>query len=375
MKTILQIIPALGTGGAEQSCVDVAVALVARGDRAIVVSNGGRRVEELKKAGAKHIRMSAHSKNPLKIMNNAFELAHLIREEKVDIVHARSRAPAWSAYLACKMTGCPYMTTFHAAYGFSCRIKKAYNRVMVAGERVIAISDYIVHHLRTQYHITDDKIRLVNRGTDMELFKRDAISERRSELLRKSWRLRKEELAIILPARLSPIKGHEVIIEALALLKKEGVVLPPVLFIGDDQGRTAYRKGLEDKIKQENLEDSIRLVGACTDMAAAYSLACLTLAPSQKPEGFGRIPVESMALGVPVIASSLGAMAYTVLDGTTGWLVPADDPPVWALRIKEALSLNEKARAKMAIAARKHVEGQYSLEQMIQKTLSVYDEL
>lgn len=375
MKTVLQIIPALGTGGAEQACVDVAAALVARGDRALVVSSGGWRVEELEKAGGKHIWLSAHTKNPAKIIKNAFWLANYIKEEKVDIVHARSRAPAWSAKIACGMTGCPYVTTFHAAYNFSSSIKKIYNRVMAKGDCVIAISQFIAKHVYDNYRVGSDRLRVINRGTDLSLFDPRVIETERTDKLARKWEIERDRKIVIFPARLSPIKGHQIIIEAMEVLNKQEFDLPLVLFIGDDQGRTTYTQTLKAKIANAVLGEHIKLVGACEDMAAAYAMADLVVAPSQVPEGFGRTPVESMAMGVPVIASALGAVLDTVDDGETGWLVPHDDADAWAVYMKTALSMDEAAREAMAKTARKHVEDNFSLPLMIQKTLDVYDEL
>ncbi|MGE0109817.1 MAG: glycosyltransferase family 4 protein [Bdellovibrionales bacterium] len=377
MKTILQIIPALGTGGAEQAVVDIAAALHKRGDRALIVSSGGRRVEEVERLGGLHITKPVNTKNPLKIIQHAFWLAYLIRQESVDLVHVRSRAPAWSAYLACQMTKRPFVTTFHAAYNFSCRIKKSYNRVMARGVRVIAISDYIADHIKSHYHLPDERVVVINRGIDVALYARAAVTEARRDALRVAWNLpHKEQMSVVLfPARLSPIKGHKLIIEAMALLKKEGTALPLLLFVGDDQGRTSYSQSLRDMIAKEGLEDHVRLVGPCADMAAAYSLADLVLTPSQVPEGFGRTPVEAMALGVPVIASNIGATKDTVLEGQTGWLLPPDEPLLWAAQIKAALAMDQDSRNTMVQRARMHVEQHFGLFQMVQKTLALYDEL
>lgn len=373
--TVLQIIPALGTGGAEQACVDIAVALRARGDKSIVVSSGGRRVQDIEKGGAKHILCDAATKNPFHIIRNAFWLARLIKKMKVDVVHARSRAPAWSAYLACRMTGCFYVTTFHAAYKFSSGIKKFYNRVMVRGARVIAISPYIQKHIHEKYGVPYGRIPLINRGVDVDDFNPDSITPERRDVLLRAWGINKDAPIVLLPGRLSPIKNHELIIEALAVLKKQKKKLPLVCFVGDDQGRYAYSDTIFTSLRRTGLFKQIKLVGACSDMAAALSFASLVVMPSKVPEGFGRVPVEAMAMGIPVIASDLGATKDTIVEGVTGWLLPPKKPELWAERIEQALAMSAQERARMAEAARARVLAHFSNRAMVAKTLAVYDEL
>lgn len=373
--TVLQIIPALGTGGAEQACVDIAAALVARGDRAIVVSSGGRRVPEVERAGATHILCAAASKNPIQILRNARWLARLIREHKIDIVHARSRAPAWSAYLACRRTKCAFVTTFHAAYKFSSALKKMYNRVMARADRIIAISPTIARHIVDSYGVAQKKICLVNRGIDVKAFDPAAVTHERRAAILRSWDVVVDAPLVLLPARLSPIKNHDLLIDAMAVLKEQGGEMPLLCFVGDDQGRTAYSKRLRARIDQMNLEKHIRLVGPCSDMPAALSMAALVVMPSKVPEGFGRVPVEAMAMGVPVIASNLGATRDTVADGVTGWLLPPDDVGAWAAQIAQVLAMRQAQRESMAKAARARVATQFAQETMITGTLAIYDEL
>ncbi len=372
---VLQLIPSLGTGGAEQACVDVAAALALRGDAAFVVSTGGWRVAALEESGAAFIKRDVKTKNPLKIVWNGFWLAFLIREKRIDIVHARSRAPAWSAKIACRLTGCRFVTTFHAAYKFSCGLKKAYNSVMVKADRVIAISSFVARHIEGQYGVGEEKARLVNRGVDVRAFDPQAVSEDRKRGFAARAGLRMDEKAILLPGRLSPIKGQDVFIRAVGKLKERGLSFPPVLIVGDDQGRESYAQKLRKLICENGLEGKIRLIGACADMAAAYAFASLVVAPSQTPEGFGRVPVEAMAMGVPVVASDLGAMSDTILEGITGWLVPPDNVDAWAEAVSKALVLGEEDRRRMAQTARDRAVHFFAKETMIEKTLAVYDEL
>ncbi len=372
---VLQIIPRLSIGGAEQACVDIAAALVSRGDRAFVVSSGGRRVREIEEAGGIHITRDVRTKNPFKIIRNAFWLAEVIRCEKIDIVHARSRAPAWSAHLACLMTGCLYVTTFHAAYKFSNRLKRFYNSVMTRSHAVIAISSFIAAHIGEHYNKADGKIHLIDRGVDVEEFNPAIVSEERKAAFRAQAGLGPEEKAILVPGRLSPIKGQDNLIEALGLLKKRGVALPPVLIVGDDQGRQAYTESLKKKIEAFDLSDIVRLTGPSADMPACYAVASLVVVPSKVAEGFGRVPVEAMAAGIPVIASALGAMKDTILDGETGWLAPSEKPEALADLIARALSLTAEERAAMAKAAREHAAAHFDEGLMVSKTLAVYDGL
>jgi glycosyltransferase involved in cell wall biosynthesis len=346
-----------------------------RGDRAIVVSSGGRRVRELEKIGAMHIEKPVHTKNPVKMIAHAFWLASLIRAENVNVVHARSRAPAWSAFLACRMTGCAYVTTFHAAYNFSSSIKKRYNRVMANADRVIAISDFIAAHIRENYETSESRLRVINRGLDPALFDPEKSDEEKKNDLRHKWGIEKTDRVMILPARLSPIKGQKIAVAAMAELKKQGEPLPLLLIIGDDQGRRAYTQELQDMIAGEGLNERVRLTGACADMAAAYGLADLVLAPSQVPEGFGRTPVEAMAMGVPVISSALGAAKDTIIEGKTGWLIPPKEIKAWAKQIKAALALSSESRAQMAALSRARVREHFTLNRMVEKTLAVYDEI
>ncbi|NTU77366.1 MAG: glycosyltransferase family 4 protein [Alphaproteobacteria bacterium] len=372
--TVLQIIPNLDAGGGEQACVDMVAGLKARGDRAIVVSGGGRRVSELARNGGEHVLRSAHSKNPFVILANAFWLARFIRMQKVDIVHARSRAPAWSAWIASRMTSRPFVTTFNAVYKISNPLKKFYNRVMTRGDKVIVISKFVADHVREIYGISDERLRVLYRGIHLENFAPDQVTEARRAVLRKAWQVEEGARIILLPARLSPIKGHILFIKAMALLPKELSSVVGVM-IGDDQGREDYRRELEELIRDKNLKDRVRLVDHCSDMPAAYSLADLVAMPSLVPEGFGRVPVEAMAMGVPVVASALGATVETVLEGETGWLLPPEDPKAWAETIARGLSLSKDQRTRMAAVARARALSLFDVSRMIKETLALYDEM
>lgn len=372
--TVLQVIPNLGAGGAEQSCIDIVAGLKARGDRAIVVTSDGHRMGEVDVLGGERYERNVASKNPAVIINNALWLAQFIRAQRVDIVHARSRAPAWSAWLASRITGCRFVTTFHAAYQFSNPLKKTYNSVMAKADHVIAVSQELAQHTEEHYGVDRNRLTVIYRGIDVDRFNPAVIDSAKQHAMRQQWQVREDERIILFPARLSPIKGHKLIIEALspitAALDKVKLVI-----IGDDQGRSSYLRELEAVIAAKGLQDKVQLVPHCADMPTAYSLASLVVVPSLVPEGFGRVPVEAMAMGVPVIASNLGAIKETVLDGETGWLLPVDDPEPWSKQILQALDLPDAQRRDMASKGMKRTRTLFNHKHMIAETLAVYDAL
>jgi lipid-A-disaccharide synthase len=370
---VLQIIPGLGAGGAEQACVDITAGLKAAGDDAIVISNGGMRVDEVIKSGGTHVLRHVESKNPVRMIANALWLAEFIVDHNVDVVHARSRAPAWSAYWASRLTGRPFVTTNHAAYKFSSWPKKFYNSVMAKGDRVIAISDFIAAHVKQSYGVKPAKLRTIARGVDFDQFTPGLVDPSRQQNLRQSWGLDKKTRVILVPSRLSPIKGQSVVIEAMAMLPLD--INVTVIIVGDDQGRSGYRRELESLIQSFHLEERAKLVPHCRDMPAAYAVADLVIAPSLVPEGFGRVPVEAMAMGVPVIATDLGGFSETIQNGVTGWLVPVDNPQAMAEAIAKALNQTSDQRKAMAAAAMQHVNAHYGKQRMVDETLAVYREL
>jgi glycosyltransferase involved in cell wall biosynthesis len=373
-RAVLQVIPNLGAGGAEQSCIDIVTGLKERGYLPLVVSAGGARAPEVERLGGRHYTHRVNSKNPLIILNNAFWLARFIREKRVDIVHARSRAPAWSAWLAARMAKCPFVTTFHAAYKFSSALKRCYNRIMTRGGRVIAISQFIADHIAQSYRINPEKIRVIPRGIELDRFAPEHVTEDCRDELRREWNVSEKQKIVLMPARISPIKGHRLLIEAMALLPLDMADVIAVV-IGDAQGREGYLRELEGRIRSNGLQNNVRLVGHCTDMPAAYSLASAVAVPAMVPEGFGRVPVEAMAMGVPVIASDLGAPRETVLDGVTGWLLPPSNPQAWADAIVRALTMMPEERLRMTRAGMDRARARYSRDKMIRDTLAVYDEV
>lgn len=370
--TIMQIIPELGAGGAEQGCIDTAAATVAAGAKSIIVSHGGYRIGELERIGAQHINLPVHSKNPLVMCINAAKLKRLIKAHNVDIVHVRSRAPAWSALSACKKTGCHFMTTCHAPYNISGRLKRRYNSVMARGEIVIAISDFVAQYLKDNYEIDPSHIRTIHRGIPIERFHPSAVSPERMIDLAEQWRIPDGSYVVMLPGRISRWKGHHIMIEAMAKVDHDDVFC---VLIGSDQGRKDYSKELENAINEKKLGNKVRIVDQCTDMPAAYMLSAIVVSASIEPEGFGRVPVEAQAMGKPVIATNHGGARETVIDNVTGWLVPHSDPDALAHAIKEVLSIGPTQHAILAARSMGHVAENFTKHAMTEKTLDVYAEI
>ena len=370
---ILQVLPALSTGGVERGTVDVAAAIVQAGWTSLVASSGGPMVRELERAGARHIELPLHSKNPLVMFRNVGRLAEVIREHGVDLVHARSRAPAWSAMAAANRTGVHFITTFHGTYNLGrWGLKQKYNAVMAQGERVIAISNFIAEHLHSVYNVDPARIRVIHRGVDVSRLDPSRISAERIIQLVRQWRLPEGARVIMLPGRLTRWKGQSVLIDALALLGRKDI---RCMLVGSDQGRSKYRQELIDRIRARDLMEVVHLTDQCNDMPAAYKLSDLVVSASTDPEAFGRVVVEAQAMGRPVIASAHGGAAETVVHGETGWLVPPGDPRALAEALEAALCLPEPHRAWMSENAMAHVRTHFSREDMCAHTLGVYAEL
>lgn len=369
---VMQVIPHLGAGGAEQGCIDVAAALVQAGAKALIVANGGNRQHELARAGAEFIVLPVDSKSPFQMWRNAKKLKGLIRQHGVDIVHARSRAPAWSCLRACQETGARFMTTCHAPYNIAHQAKKIYNSSIARGERVIAISNYVAEYLLKNYDIDPDRIRVIHRGVALEKFHPSAVTPERMIKLSREWRLPDGAPIVMMPGRLTRWKGHEVLIDAIERLERPDVFC---VLVGATQGREEYRAELEEKIRNKKLEGRIRIIDHCTDMPAAYMLATVVVSASTDPEGFGRVSVEAQAMGRPCVATDHGGSQETIVRGETGWLVPPGDPVTLSAAIKEALSLNQHQRAILATRAMAHVAQNFTREKMAEDTLNVYAEL
>ena len=370
---VLQVVPSLVTGGVERGTVEVAQALVEAGWTALVASEGGPMVREIIRAGAEHVTLPLASKNPLVMRANIARLEALITDHGVDIVHARSRAPAWSAHAAATRTGTHFVTTFHGTYNLGWMgLKASYNSVMTRGERIIAISDFIAEHARRIYGVDPNRIRVVHRGVDLSRFDPQRVSQERIIALSQKWRLPDGYQVITLPGRLTRWKGQAVLIEALALLGRHDI---RCLLVGSDQGRTGYRNELTELIQQRGMTDVVHIVDECRDMPAAYMLTDVAVSASTDPEAFGRIIVEAQAMGRPVIASDHGAPRETIIPGRTGWLTTPGDPRSLADALERFLAMDVPERAEMANLAQSFVRENFSRQRMCDATLAVYREV
>jgi glycosyltransferase involved in cell wall biosynthesis len=368
---VLQIVPRLASGGAERGTVDVAAALVAAGWTSYVASAGGPLQHDIARAGANHVTLPLASKNPIWMRRNATALASLIRGLGIDIIHARSRAPAWSAWSAASATGRHFVTTFHNAYGATNVLKRWYNSVMARGERVIAISQFVADHAAQVYGIGPDRLRVIPRGVDLDIFDPSRVGAQRIVTLARQWRLPDGVPVVMLPARLTRWKGGLDFIAAIAALGRHDICC---LLVGPEQ-RRGFRRELEAVIERNGLGGRFRIVEECRDMPAAYMLADVVVSASNDPEGFGRVIVEAQAMGRPVVATAHGGSRETIEPDVTGWLVPPRNPPALAKAIGEALSLGENERSQFARRAIAHVVSRFSRHTMCARTIEVYEEL
>jgi glycosyltransferase involved in cell wall biosynthesis len=375
--TLLQVTPELDTGGVEQTTVDIARAVVEAGGRALVASRGGRMEPALAAAGGELVRLPAHSKNPFVVASNARRLEALIRREGVHVVHARSRAPAFSALAAARRTGRPFVATYHGVYTAKNPLKRWYNAVMTRGDLVIANSEYTRAHVVAEHGVEPGKVVAIPRGVDLARFDPDRVTPGRAAALRRSWGLAETDPrpTFLLAGRLTRWKGQAFVVAALdrafpAGMRAKCARFEPVLILaGDDQGREAFRAELERLASP--LGDRVRLVGHCDDMPPAYLAVDVALAPSLDPEAFGRTAVEPQAMGRPVLAADHGATAETVEHGVTGCgsrpatRTPGPSPARSRLLVAER-------RAVMGAAGRERVRRLFSLERMQADTLAVY---
>ncbi len=380
--TILQVVPRLDTGGSEQATVEIAEALARAGASALVVTAGGRLTAAVARAGGEIITLPVASKNPFTIIANAKRLRHLIEERGVDLVHARSRAPAWSAFLAARRTKRPFVTTYHGAYGSVGPIKAAYNSVMGRGDRVIANSMYTAKLIAARQPLARQRIRLIYRGIDNATFDPLVVPPGPVAKLRERWGVRPETKIVLHAARLTGLKGHRHTIEAAAKLAGTGALDgAAIVFAGDAPGKAAYRQELIYLIAKHRLQEKVLLVGHCEDMPSAFLAAHVAILPSLVAETFGRTSIEAQAMGCPVIVSDLGALPETVdaaerdAAGFTGWLVPPGDSEALAAKIALALKLTADQRSEIGARAHARVSALFELAQMQAKTLKVYDEL
>ncbi|GAJ28911.1 glycosyltransferase family 4 protein [Acidomonas methanolica] len=373
--TILQVLPALGTGGVERGALEIAQAVIAAGGRAIVASAGGPGVETLRRMGASHVTLGLNRKSPPSIWRNRSALARLIEREGIDLVHARSRAPAWAAIGACRRSGVPLVTTWHGVHHENFPGKKRYNAVLAKGARVIAISAYVAERLTRDYDVGPDRLRLIPRGADVTRFDPAQVSGQRVQALAEAWNLPEDARIIMLPGRLTPWKGQMLMVDALLRLERLIHENWICVLVGPVDPKDKFVRALHKRIRSLGLSDRLRFAGMCKDMPAAYALADVVVTPSLRPEPFGRVAVEAQAMGRPVIASSQGGAMETVLPGETGLLVPPGDAEALARALADVIAAPPDALAWLAERARAHVLAHFTTRRMQHETLAVYDEV
>jgi glycosyltransferase involved in cell wall biosynthesis len=369
LPTVLQVLPSLVAGGVERGTLEIAEAIIGAGGQALVASAGGSLVGPLERLGARHITLPLRTKNPLGMLRNAAALARLVAVERVGIIHARSRAPAWSAWLAARRSGAHFVTTYHGTYNEGFAGKRFYNSVMARGERVIAISEFIADHVRERHGTDAGRLRVIPRGVDPRRFDPALVPPESLAALRAEWRLPEGCPVVMLPARLTRWKGQGVLLDAMARLPGNAVAV----LVGD--GGSGWRRTLVARAGELGLADRLRLVGHTDDMAAALLLADVVVHASTDAEAFGRTVIEAQAMARPVIAADLGGPRETVEHGVTGWRVPPGDPAALAAAIGAALALPAADLAAMGQRARAHVLAHYTTGAMQAATLAVYREL
>lgn len=371
---ILQVLPELGQGGVELGTIQVAEALTEAGIKNFVASAGGRKEYNLEKLGVKHFKLPLKSKNPFVIFKNADKLAEFIKKEGINIVHARSRAPAWSAYFAAKKAGVHYMTTFHGTYGLGPKgVKKIYNRVMTLGEKVIVISSHIKNHVLKHYNVAENKLAFIHRCVDVEKFNNNAVTPERLKNIIEEYDLPTDKKIILLIGRLTRWKGQELLIDALAKIKDRKDF--HCIFTGDDQGRVKYTEGLLNKIKEYDMTGDFTFIKHTDDVPALMKACDIVVSASIEPEAFGRIAAEGEAMGKIVLASNIGGSLDNLKDGITGRHFISGDADDLSQKLIWALDLPENERKKISENAQNFVKENFTKQIMCCKTIEVYKEL
>ena len=376
---VLQVIPRLGYGGAETGCYDLAHYLYEQKCKSYIVTSGGELLEYIDKKKVKLIKLPVHTKNPILIIINSIILAVLILFLNISIVHARSRAPAWSCYIATKLTARKFVTTFHGTYNFKSSIKKFYNSVMVKSDLLIAGSNFIFSHISENYKRflnSKKKFLVIFRGINTEYFDADTIKFKNVEKLKNSWKIEENKKIILLPGRLTAWKGQEMFIEAINLFQLKNPELDYVaVILGNDQGRTVYRKKLERLVQQFNLTQKIKFVDNCRDMPLAYHISDVIVSSSIEPEAFGRVSVEAQAMKKPIIASNIGGSKETVIDNKTGLLFDSGNPKSLCDKLDEIIKLDSLTLDLMGREGRKNVINRFNIDKMCLNTYSEYKKL
>ena len=376
---VLQVIPKLGYGGAETGCYDIAHYLPENNCKSFIVTSGGELTKFIDKEKVKLIRLPVHSKNPLLIILNSIFLIGIILFFNITIVHARSRAPGWSCLLATKLTGRKFVTTFHGTYNFSGKIKKFYNSVMVRSDLIIAGSNFIFSHIKENYSEffkLKKKFLVIFRGINVDYFDPSTKLEINEKKLLQKWDISKDKKIILVPGRLTSWKGQEVLIEAINLVKIElGYEAFHVVILGSDQGRDLYKKKLIRLVEQYRLNNQIKFIENCKDMALAYHVSDIVISPSIEPEAFGRVAVEAQSMEKLIIASNIGGSNETIINEKTGFLFEAGDKSSLSKKIIQAITMDETSLKLIGKEGRKNIIKKFNVEKMCFSTYSEYKRL
>ena len=376
---VLQVIPKLGYGGAETGCFDIAHYLPENNCKSFIVTSGGELLKFVDRKKVKVFRLPVHSKNPVLILINAIILIGIILLNNISIVHARSRAPAWSCLMATKLTGRKFVTTFHGTYNFNSNIKKLYNSIMIRSDLIIAGSNFIFRHIKKNYSkYIDDKKKLmvIFRGINVDYFDPTTKFETDEKKLLKKWDIEKDKKIILLPGRLTSWKGQEVFIEAINLVNIElGYEAFYAIILGSDQGRDLYKKKLIRLSEQYRLSKQIKFIDHCKDMALAYKVSDIVISASIEPEAFGRVAVEAQSMERPIIASNIGGSNETIIDEKTGFLYEAGDAKSLSKKILKLLYLDETLIKSIGKEGRKNIVQKFNVEKMCFSTYSEYKRL
>ena len=373
---VLQVIPKLGYGGAETGCFDIAHYLSENNCESFIVTSGGELLKFVDKKKVKIFKLPVQSKNPLLIFINSIILIGIILLNNISIVHARSRAPAWSCLIASKITGRKFVTTFHGTYNFKTNLKKFYNSVMVRSDLIIAGSNFIFSHIKENYSMYlnyKKKFLVIFRGINVDYFDSSTTLENDEKKLLKQWDIDKDKKIILLPGRLTSWKGQEVFIEAVNLINIElGYESFYTVILGSDQGRELYKKKLIRLSEQYRMSKQIRFIDHCKNMALAYKVSDIIVSASNEPEAFGRVSVEAQSMGKPIVASNIGGSNETVIDEKTGFLFESNNAKSLSKQILRVLNMDETSLKMMGIEARKNVTQRFNVEKMCFSTYSEY---
>ena len=376
---VLQVIPKLGYGGAETGCYDVAHYLPEHNCKSFLITSGGELLKYVDKKKVKLIRLPVHSKNPLLIFLNAIILVGIILFFKISIVHARSRAPAWSCLLATKLTRTKFVTTSHGTYNFKGKIKKFYNSVMVRSDLIIAGSNFIFSHIKENYSYLlniKKKFLVIFRGINVDYFDSSTKLESEEKKLLKKWEIEKDKKIILMPGRLTSWKGQELFIEAINLVNIElGYEAFNAVILGNDQGRDLYKKKLIRLTEQHRLSKQIKFIDHCKDMALAYKVSDIIVSASVEPEAFGRVSVEAQSMEKIIIASNIGGSNETIIDEKTGFLFESGDAKSLCRKIIQVITMDETSLKIMGIEGRKNIMKKFNVEKMCFSTFSEYKRL